>query len=126
VGLGKTIEVGLVIAALDRQSRARRVLVICPAGLTRQWQDEMRIKFDRVFEIYGTDFSIDDQWKWKLHDCVIASLDLMKPRGSEDDGTSGNTHFSKLLAAENWDVIIFDEAHRLSRTDAGSQTLSDR
>jgi len=126
VGLGKTIEVGLLLAALGRQGRARRVLIITPAGLTRQWQDEMRVKFERIFEIYESDFTIDDVWKWKLHDSVIASLDLVKPRGADDDGLEQTTHFGRLLASENWDLIVFDEAHRLSRTDDGSQTLRFR
>ena len=47
VGLGKTIEVGLLLAALKRKGVARRVLVVCPAGLTRQWQDELRAKGPR-------------------------------------------------------------------------------
>jgi len=123
VGLGKTIEVGLLLAALERRERLSRVLVICPAGLTRQWQQEMRLKFGREFEIYDQDFSIDEIWKWKLHDHVIISLDLAKPRGREDSGRDLTTHFGRLLAAENWDLIIFDEAHRLSRRDDGDQTL---
>ena len=86
----------------------------------------MRVKFDRIFEVYGTDFRIDEPWKWKLHDRVIASLDLMKPRGVDDDGMDSATHFGKLLASTNWDLVIFDEAHRLSRTDDGSQTLRFR
>lgn len=123
VGLGKTIEVGLLLAALERQGRARRVLIITPAGLTRQWQTEMRTKFDRVYEIYGSDFFVDETWKWKLHDRVIASLDLAKPRRTSDEGNSLDTHFGKLLASDSWDLIIFDEAHRLSRSDDGRQTL---
>jgi SNF2 family DNA or RNA helicase len=126
VGLGKTIEVGLILAALERQGRARRILIVTPAGLTRQWQDEMRIKFDRIFEIYESDFSVDDTWKWKLHDRVIASLDLVKPRSVDDEGAEPTTHFGRLLASDNWDLVVFDEAHRLSRTDDGSQTLRFR
>src|SRR5271169_3433920 len=86
----------------------------------------MRIKFDRIFEIYETDFGVDEVWKWKLHDRVIASLDLVKPRGAVDQGLEQTTHFGRLLASENWDLIVFDEAHRLSRTDDGSQTLRYR
>lgn len=123
VGLGKTIEVGLLLGALERQGRAKRILIVTPAGLTRQWQDEMRVKFDRIFEIYDADFSVDETWKWKLHDRVIASLDLVKPRSGDDLGIEQTTHFGRLLASENWDLVVFDEAHRLSRTDDGSQTL---
>ncbi len=123
VGLGKTIEVGLLLAALQRSRALRRVLVVCPAGLTRQWQDEMRVKFDREFMIYGSDFQIDQDWKWRLQDAVVASLDLVKPRGREDDGSDPSTHFGRLMMAGDWDLVIFDEGHRLSRTDDGSQTL---
>lgn len=123
VGLGKTIEVGLLMAALERRSRLARVLVVCPAGLTRQWQQEMHLKFDRDFEIYAQDFQVDEIWKWKLHDRVVASLDLIKPRRREDEGADLSTHFGRILAAASWDLIIFDEGHRLSRTDDGDQTL---
>lgn len=123
VGLGKTIEVGLLLAALQRSRGLRRVLVVCPAGLTRQWQDEMRVKFDREFLIYGSDFQIDQDWKWRLRDAVVASLDLVKPRNREDDGTDPSTHFGRLMMAGDWDLVIFDEGHRLSRTDDGTQTL---
>lgn len=123
VGLGKTIEVGLLLAALQRSRALRRILVVCPAGLTRQWQDEMRVKFDREFMIYGSDFQIDQDWKWRLQDAVVASLDLVKPRDREDDGTDPSTHFGRLMMAGDWDLVIFDEGHRLSRTDDGSQTL---
>ena len=123
VGLGKTIEVGLLLAALERSQNLRRVLVVCPAGLTRQWQDEMKVKFDRPFSIYGDDFNADQDWKWKQYDQVIASLDLVKPRGREDDGADPETHFGKLLRAASWDLVIFDEGHRLSRSDRGDQTL---
>ena len=123
VGLGKTIEVGLLLAALQRSRALRRVLIVCPAGLTRQWQDEMRMKFDREFMIYGADFQIDQDWKWRLQDAVVASLDLVKPRDREDDGSDVSTHFGRLMMAGDWDLVIFDEGHRLSRTDDGSQTL---
>lgn len=123
VGLGKTIEVGLLLAALERSRALRRVLVVCPAGLTRQWQDEMRVKFDREFLIYGSDFQIDQDWKWRVQDAVIASLDLVKPRNRDDDGSDASTHFGRLMMAGDWDLVIFDEGHRLSRTDDGGQTL---
>lgn len=125
VGLGKTIEVGLLLSALERRQRLRRVLIVAPATLTRQWQDEMQVKFDKHFEIYGHDFIADVPWKWRLHDRVIASLDLIKPHDAQDTGGGSRSHFSRLLMAEAWDLVVFDEAHRLSKTD-DSQTLRYR
>ena len=52
VGLGKTVEAGMVMKELAARHRADKVLVIAPAGLMLQWQREMREKFDEVFELF--------------------------------------------------------------------------
>lgn len=118
VGLGKTIEAGLLIAALRQRSVARRVLLVVPAGLTRQWQEDLKYKFGLDdFQIYGSDFHINDPTHWKIHDRVITSLDKAK----------GDNHLELLLKAEPWDLIIFDEAHRLTRRQYGMKfKKSDR
>lgn len=112
VGLGKTIEVGLLLSALKRRGRARRVLIVTPASLTRQWRDEMKYKFDALYSIYGVDFTIDDPARWKLYDHVIVSLDLAKRPD----------HRERLAAAGEWDVIVFDESHKLTRREDGERT----
>lgn len=112
VGLGKTIEVGLILHALAQRNQCRRVLIVCPAGLVRQWQDEMRFKFDQVFEIYGRDFFVNDVAHWRLREKVIISLDLAKRE----------EHRDLLRAAGSWDVVVFDEAHRLGRDEGGART----
>lgn len=112
VGLGKTIEVGLLLAALERQGRARRVLIVAPAGLTRQWRDEMQYKFSKTYSIYGIDFFVDEPLHWKLYDHVIVSLDLAKR----------DEHRERLEAAGEWDLVVFDEAHRLTRHADGTRT----
>lgn len=114
VGLGKTIEVGLLLAALKRKGQARRVLVVSPAGLVRQWQDELRYKFAQESRIYGRDFNINEPGHWKLYDHVIVSIDLAK---RED-------HMQMFRQAGGWDVIVFDEGHKLTRHDDGQR--SDR
>src|SRR3989449_3147232 len=55
VGLGKTIEAGMVWQALAQRGNASRTLVICPAGLTRQWQEEFEDKFPATFENFRRD-----------------------------------------------------------------------
>lgn len=111
VGLGKTIEVGLLLAALKRKGQARRVLVVCPAGLTRQWQDELHYKFDQTYEIYGRDFFISKPEHWKLHDHAIVSIDLAK----RDD------HMEVFRQAGGWDIVVFDEGHKLTRYSSGER-----
>lgn len=112
VGLGKTIEVGLIIHALAQRNKCRRVLIVCPSALTKQWKEEMRFKFSRFFQIYRRDFTPEYPDEIKLQDNVIVSLDLAKKEA----------HLNLLLQAGEWDVIIFDEAHRLSKSESGEKT----
>ena len=111
VGLGKTIEVGLLLAALKRKGQARRVLVVCPAGLVRQWQDEMSYKFNLDARIYGIDFNVHQAKHWKIYDFVIVSMDLAKRAD----------HMEKFRAADNWDIVVFDEGHKLTRYASGER-----
>ncbi|MPZ76760.1 MAG: DEAD/DEAH box helicase [Deltaproteobacteria bacterium] len=109
VGLGKTIEAGMIWQALAQRGQAKRTLIICPAGLTVQWQEEMQDKFGQFFEIFQRDFHTINPRIWDLKACAIASLDCLKRK----------EHKEKLLENRKWDLIIFDEAHRLSAHDYG-------
>ena len=112
VGLGKTIEVGLLLAAMKRRRQARRVLVVCPAGVVRQWQDEMRYKFNEDFRIYGLDFNIRQPAHWVSFDKVIVSIDRAK----------SDVHSRVFSDSGLWDVIVFDEAHHLSKIEGATVT----
>lgn len=57
VGMGKTIEAGLIIATLRQQEPRARILVLCPAGVVLQWQDEMSEHFGLEFSVAGRDFN---------------------------------------------------------------------
>lgn len=112
VGLGKTIETGMLLHALRQRDLVKRILLITPAGLTKQWQEELYHKFKlEDFEIYGEDFFINEPRQWKMHDCVIGSMDRLKQAA----------HLESLLQAEPWDLVIFDEGHRLSRRQYGQK-----
>lgn len=112
VGLGKTIEVGLLLAAMKRRRQARRVLVLCPAGVVRQWQDEMRYKFNEDFRIYGLDFNVREPAHWVSFDKVIVSMDRAK----------SEKHSPIFEDSGFWDVIVFDEAHHLSKIKGAAVT----
>ncbi len=114
VGLGKTIEAGMVWQALFQRGYANRTLIITPAGLTRQWQEEFKDKFqsEPPFEIFGLDFTATNPRVWDLRARAIASLDRLKRK----------EHKRILLENRPWDLIIFDEAHRLSAKEYGRKT----
>lgn len=115
VGLGKTIEVGMLLSALIRRGTFRRILLVTPAGLVKQWQDEFHHKFGMSdFQIYGEDFHITEPRHWKLYDHVIGSIDRLK----------ADQHVESLMAAGAWDFVVFDEAHRLGRTQWGMKYQS--
>ncbi len=141
VGLGKTIEAAMVYEELKLRHQARRVLVVVPAGLTRQWQDELVQKFGEGFvvydralvsalrEIHGQETNL-----WTLHDQVITSLDFVKPQRARPDLSqrerarreAHNQRIFQDIVEAGWDMAIFDEAHKLSKHADGSETARYR
>jgi ERCC4-related helicase len=104
VGLGKTIEAGLIITRYLKENRNGRILVVCPAGLVLQWQDEMADHFDLYFSIVNHDFDGQRQQEWETHNLIIASLDTVKSKRY-------NKIFNKTSP---FDLILCDECHRVS------------
>ncbi|PKL80659.1 MAG: helicase [Candidatus Melainabacteria bacterium HGW-Melainabacteria-1] len=111
VGLGKTIEAGLIMRELRLRGLIRRILIVVPAGLMRQWQSELELHFNEKFLLLE---KIRDSSAafWLAHDQVICSMDAIKPSKS-----GRNQHLEGLLEA-GWDLVIVDEAHRLGGSSA--------
>jgi superfamily II DNA or RNA helicase len=119
VGLGKTIEAGLVIKELIYRHGYSRILIVAPASLLLQWQHEMENKFNERFEVLDRRFirraeSLGGRGSnpWQHCGKAICSLDFIK-----------NRSFGESLASCRWDAVIFDEAHRLRR-DSQRSTLA--
>ncbi|ODR87379.1 DEAD/DEAH box helicase [Shewanella xiamenensis] len=121
VGLGKTIEAGLVIRELKLRGMAKRILVCAPKGLVSQWLSEMQQHFNETFHLlqpgdYKTLDANDNLWC--RYDQVVCSLDSIKPIEYRKGWTAKQLHaynktrFDDVLAA-GWDLIVIDEAHRL-------------
>jgi len=113
-GAGKTIMAGLLIKELKLREAVERILIISPAPLTIQWQDEMIRWFGEQFEII---FSELDQQQlvnpWQRANQVIVSLDYAK----QDD-------VRERIWQQRWDLVIIDEAHKCSAHSKGSTTQS--
>ncbi len=103
VGLGKTVEAGLVTSELRMRGLARSILVLVPPSLIEQWQGEMRRKFS--LDLVNHDapaFRERGPTAWQEHDLVIASIHTAKRE----------PHRARILARK-WDLVIVDEAHHL-------------
>lgn len=114
VGLGKTIETGMLIRELIARGDAERILVVTPAGLVENWRRELEGCFRLHFDILGRDFQDHGSAAWERHNLVIASIDTLKQQ----------RRMQRLLAAAPWDLVIFDEAHHVSRTRSGKKTVT--
>ena len=116
-GAGKTIMAGLLIRELKLRGLAERILIVCPANLAFQWQRELKEKFDAKFLVMkGED--IREQFgvnQWLERKRVITSLDLAK----RDEILPG-------LRQVHWDLVIVDEAHRMSAADESHKSLRYR
>ena len=111
-GAGKTIMAGLLIKELKLRQAIERILVLCPAPLTIQWQDEMLRWFGEPFDII---FSAVDQQQltnpWQRLSQVIASIDYAK-----------QPDVRERVWQQRWDLVILDEAHKCSaRTTSGGR-----
>src|SRR5208337_2895130 len=116
-GAGKTIMAGLLIRELKLRGLAERILIICPANLAFQWQRELKEKFEEKFVVLKGDL-IREQFginQWLETPMVITSLDLAK----RADVLPG-------LRQVHWDLVIVDEAHRMSAADESHKSLRYR
>jgi len=125
VGLGKTIEAGLIIRELKTRGLVKRTLVVCPKGLVTQWHIEMKQKFNEKFNIilpgdYDTIRRLNDTSNvYEGFDQVISPMDSIKPlekRAGWDEERINKYNSERIEAIVNggWDLIIIDEAHRVA------------
>ncbi|MBA4492442.1 helicase-related protein [Paracoccus sp. S1E-3] len=113
-GAGKTIMAGLLIKELIARSDLERCLVVAPGSLVEQWQDELGEKFGLEFDILTRDMIENSRSGNPFSDRnrLIARLDVLARNEELQD---------KLAQAAEWDLIICDEAHRMSATYFGGE-----
>jgi superfamily II DNA or RNA helicase len=110
VGLGKTIEAGIVMKELLARGKAKSVLILTPASLAAQWQEELWNKFGERFVKHD---DLDFQG-FSRHDHIVASIDTAK----------SPQHYPDIIARE-WDLVIVDEAHYLKNKKTQRYSLAD-
>jgi len=110
-GAGKTIMTGLLIKELMMRGLVERILIVTPGGLTKQWQeDELAVKFNIPFTLVNRSLFSSDPNVFHTAQRIITSLDFI---AREDVlNVASNSH---------WDLIVFDESHKLSAYDYGNK-----
>ena len=128
VGLGKTIEAGLILAELILRRRVRRVLILCPASLRVQWQQEMAEKFSLNFDLVDRPSTIalrqqlgPDANPWRSFSKVVASYHYLKQADVWEEFRAAS---QPQPGAPNlcWDLLIVDEAHNLAPSAVGKES----
>ena len=111
VGLGKTIEVGMILKEMHFRETNDSVLILTPAQLAKQWQAELREKFGLEFVCnYDDDFNGFDS-----HDYIIASIDTAK-----------SDRYRQAVLKRHWDALVLDEAHYVKNEETDRYELIDQ
>lgn len=115
-GAGKTIMTGLLLKELLMRHIVERILIVTPGGLTKQWQeDEMGVKFNIPFKLVNREVFNSEPTVFQTSNHVVASIDFI----SKEDVLN-------VLSQTSWDIIVFDEAHKLSAYEYGVKTYRSR
>jgi hypothetical protein len=114
VGLGKTVEAGLILWPLLARGLVKRLLIMCPASLVEQWQYRLRTMFDIRLAQYVAEADTPRADFWGTHHQVVASLQTLR-------SAHGGRH-ERLFEGPPWDLLIVDEAHHLNADEESGPT----
>jgi len=129
VGLGKTVEAGLILTELLHRRRVRRVLILCPASLRVQWQQEMRDKFSLSFDIVDRPQTHALQKRlgldanpWRTYPRIVSSYHYLKQPDVLEQFLSVCRSQAAGAAQLPWDLLIVDEAHNCAPSSFGDDS----
>jgi superfamily II DNA or RNA helicase len=128
VGVGKTIEAGLILKELNARRNLRRVLILCPKALTSKWRAELR-RFDENFTVLSADTlmhclketHLEGEWPEQFGRAIV-NLELFR-QTEYLDGTKNMIGLANLSPPPQFDLVILDEAHHVRNTTTSSHRL---
>lgn len=119
VGLGKTVEAGLILWPLITSGKVNRLLILTPAPLAEQWQVRMRKMFDIRLARYSKEQDTKNSDFWNSNKYVVASM----PSLSQVREELREERQNRMLEADKWDLIVVDEAHHMYADEKQGETL---
>lgn len=115
-GAGKTIMAGLLVKELIMRKIVKRVLIVTPGGLTKQWQeDEMGVKFNIPFKLVNRSVFSSEPTVFQTSNFIVTSIDFI----CRED-------VIQVIEKNIWDLVIFDEAHKLSAYEYGEKIYKSK
>ena len=115
-GAGKTIMAGLLVKELIMRKIVKRVLIVTPGGLTKQWQeDEMGVKFNIPFKLVNRSVFSSEPTVFQTSNLIVTSIDFI----CRED-------VIQVIEKNIWDLVIFDEAHKLSAYEYGEKIYKSK
>lgn len=128
VGVGKTIEAGLILKELSARQKLKNVLIVCPKALTTKWRSEMR-RFDEDFKVLTSDnlgyclreTELDGEWPFEYSRSIV-HLELLR-LNDYTEGTKSKPGFFSLVHPPQFSLMIFDEAHHARTTNTNSHRI---
>ncbi len=128
VGLGKTVEAGLILSELILRRRVRRVLVLCPASLRTQWRQELQDKFCLPFEEVDRQQTYQlrkrlglDANPWRTHSRIVTSYHYLRQPDVLEEFRAA-CRLPPDASQLPWDMLIVDEAHNLMPSSFGEDS----
>ena len=123
VGVGKTIETGIIIKEFEKRDNIKKIIIICPKDLTYKWQREMKYKFGEHFTILSSgmlnyclrETDMDGEWPDNYQKCIVG-LEMLR----QEDNLNA---FNNLEENINFDMVIVDEAHHVMNRNSKSYEI---
>ena len=130
VGMGKTIETGLILKELKIRGDIKRILCVVPKSAMLQWQSELKEHFNEVFHLYDSEMitsmartfaniNADEEYNfWTQHNQIIVSTDALKPLEKRQGWSNErvdeyNKYRMQAVLEADFDLVIMDEAHKM-------------
>lgn len=123
VGVGKTIETGIILKEFEKRDSVKSAIIICPKDLTSKWRREMKTRFDEAFEVLTSDrlsycfdeFEMEGAWPYECRKCII-SLEMLRRE-------ENITRLERMEDLAGFDMLIVDEAHHVINRNSKSHQI---
>lgn len=123
VGVGKTIETGIILKEFEKRNSVKSVIIICPKDLTSKWRQEMKTRFDEAFEVLSSErlnycfseFEMEGSWPFECRKCIVG-LEMLRRK-------ENIARLEIMDDTVSFDMLIVDEAHHVINKNSKSHQI---